>query len=274
MKRIVGVAVVAVCALAVFAPAAARADDARDVYMVSNPDRWEIDAFIYGWLPTIDGKTNMPVGPGTGISITPQDIINHMKLAALGGMAVHKGNWGGFADLIYLDVGDHKERNVTINTPSGPISGPADLNFDVKSFVGTTAGTYTVVKTPELFIDLLVGARYLKMTQTLDVVVAAQGPLFGQGLHGQLKQDYWNGVAGARGRINVGPDLKWFIPFYIDLGTGDSAFTWQLMSGVGYRFAWGDVVANYRYMDFKGKSTDAVSDMSFKGPLLGVAFHW
>lgn len=273
MRRMVGMAAV-MCALASFVPGLVHAQEAQSIYLTSHPDRWEVDAFIYGWLPTIDGKTNMPVGPGTGINITPQDIINNIKLGALGGMAVHKGNWGAFADLIYLDLGDHKQRDATINTPAGPVSGPVDLDFDVKSFVSTAAGTYTVLTTPELFIDLLAGARYLNMTQTLDLVSAAQGPLQGQGLHGQIKQDYWNGVAGARGRINVGPDLRWFIPFYIDLGTGDSAFTWQLMSGVGYRFAWGDVVANYRYMDFKGKSTDAVSDLSFQGPLLGVAFHW
>lgn len=247
---------------------------APGVYMTTPDDQWHVDAAVYGWAPTIDGRSNFPLGSGQGVSISPQDILNNLKLAGLASVSVSKGNVGGFVDLIYLDVGKHKQRDVTINTPEGPVTGAADINFDVKSLVGTVAGTYTVYFTPELNVQLLAGARALSLKETLNLNGVGGGPFEGASYNPQEKQTIWNGIVGARGRLSFGPQLKWFIPYYVDVGTGNSDVTWQIMSGVGYAFGWGDIGATYRYMDFKGKSDDVVQDLSFKGPLLGVVLHW
>ena len=163
---------------------------------------------------------------------------------------------------------------MTIDTPEGPITGAADINLDIKSLVGTVAGTFTLYRTPELDVQLLAGARALSMKQTLNLNGVGGGPFEGESFNPNAKQTIWNGIVGARGRLNFGPQLKWFLPYYVDVGTGNSDVTWQIMSGVGYAFGWGDIGATYRYMDFKGKSGDALQQLSFKGPLLGVVLHW
>jgi hypothetical protein len=39
---------------------------------------------------------------------------------------------------------------------------------------------------------------------------------------------------GVKGRYTFGDDGKWFVPFYLDVGTGQSQLTWQISSGLGY----------------------------------------
>jgi hypothetical protein len=37
----------------------------------------------------------------------------------------------------------------------------------------------------------------------------------------------------------------WYLPYYADIGTGDSDLTWQLFGGIGYMFNWGDIKLGY-----------------------------
>jgi hypothetical protein len=64
------------------------------------------------------------------------------------------------------------------------------------------------------------------------------------------------------------------VPYYVDVGTGNSNFTWQGIAGVGYAFHWGEVVAAWRYLDYNFKSGKAVEGVNFNGPAVGVAFRW
>ena len=64
------------------------------------------------------------------------------------------------------------------------------------------------------------------------------------------------------------------MPYYLDLGTGNSQFTWQAVAGVGYSFSWGELFAAWRYIDYDFKSGKPIQSLSFNGPAIGVAFNW
>jgi hypothetical protein len=85
--------------------------------------------------------------------------------------------------------------------------------------------------------------------------------------------DIWDAIVGVHGTLKLG-DGGWFLPYYLDIGTGGSKFTWQALAGVGYQFKWGDVVAAYRYLDYDLSDSKALSDLTLYGPLIGVTFHW
>ena len=51
----------------------------------------------------------------------------------------------------------------------------------------------------------------------------------------------WDGIVGVKGRWHFGAEHRWFVPYYVDIGTGDSDFTWQAMAGIGYSWAHWDV---------------------------------
>ena len=46
--------------------------------------------------------------------------------------------------------------------------------------------------------------------------------------------DVLDGVIGLRGRTPLSE--KWFLAYYLDVGTGDTDSTWQALGGVGYHF--------------------------------------
>lgn len=64
------------------------------------------------------------------------------------------------------------------------------------------------------------------------------------------------------------------MPYYLDVGTGDSDLTWQAMGGMGYTFGWGELVAAWRYLDYNMPASGRVADMNFSGPLVGANFRW
>ena len=64
------------------------------------------------------------------------------------------------------------------------------------------------------------------------------------------------------------------MPYYLDVGTGETQSTWQGMVGVGYEYSWGSVMAAWRYTGFQMKSGSAIESMNFNGPLLGATFRW
>ncbi len=78
---------------------------------------------------------------------------------------------------------------------------------------------------------------------------------------------------GLRGEFRPGGD--WILPYYFDVGTGDSALTWQALVGVGYRFHWGDLVLAYRHLAYEfDDSAKGDLDLAFSGAGLGVAFRF
>ena len=64
------------------------------------------------------------------------------------------------------------------------------------------------------------------------------------------------------------------VPYYADVGTGESQLTWQVYGGLGYQFSWGEVFAVWRYLDYNFKSGSAIKDINFNGPAIGVGFRW
>ena len=74
--------------------------------------------------------------------------------------------------------------------------------------------------------------------------------------------------------MNFGANREWFVPYYLDVGTGQSELTWQAIGGIGYAFKWGQVIAAWRYLDYKFKSDSAIQSLNFSGPAVGVAFNW
>jgi hypothetical protein len=46
------------------------------------------------------------------------------------------------------------------------------------------------------------------------------------------------------------------------------------LGGLGYSFNWGDVVATWRYLDYRNQSGKPIQNLNLSGPLLAFAFHW
>jgi hypothetical protein len=80
-------------------------------------------------------------------------------------------------------------------------------------------------------------ARYLDVDVKLNVSANVMSP--SPGLDFSRDKKVWDGVVGLQG--DIGLPKSFFIPYYVDIGTGQSDFTWQAILGVGYKPRWGEI---------------------------------
>lgn len=270
MKPMSAFAAAALCASIALAPSFAAAQTA---------DSWQFRATLYGYLPDIGGKTTLPASDGgSDIAVDVGTILDNLKFAFMGNFEARKGQWGAFTDLIYMDVGVSKSETRQLSIGGEvPIDATAALDFDLKGWVWTLGGTYRAVSKPDYSLDLIAGARVLDVRQKLGWrfsgnVGSIQLPDRTGNRKTELKN--WDAIVGVKGRYAFGDERRWFVPYYVDVGAGQSKFTWQAMSGIGYSFGWGDLLAAWRYTDYQMKSGETIEEINFNGPAIAAVFRW
>jgi hypothetical protein len=271
-------AIAAMCVTAgALLPTSATAQSAQSTW---DAEKWQFIATIYGFLPSIGGKLSVPVDTGGhSISVDAHQIIDSLKMTFMGTLDVHNGRWGVFTDILYLNVGGSKSqtRDFSLGQVGIPASTTADLNLDLKGTIWTIAGDYRVVSDPSLKMDVLAGARMFSVKPTLGWQFYGDlGPISGPGRSGsaEISESVWDGIVGVKGNYAFGDERRWFVPFYLDVGTGQSDLTWQIAGGLGYNYNWGSLFAMWRYLDYNFKSSSKLESMNFNGPMFGVAFRF
>ena len=205
---------------------------------------WQFTAEIYLWGASVGGKT----ASGSDVDVDFDDILDNLELGFMGLFGAQKGKWSLWADLIYLDV---EEDTSVFNEP---------LSVELSGWIITPAVGYNLVDTERVRLDVLGGARYLYLDLDLRL---------GQ-LADEESDSVWDAIVGVRGSFNL--TEKWYLPYHLDVGTGDSDFTWQALGGVGYKFKWFDLLVAYRYLSWDFDDNDAVDDLDLSGPFAGVKF--
>ena len=243
-------------------------------------DNWRFQAAVNLYLPEIGGTTAFPAIDGSsGPGIDAETIIENLKMAFMGSFEASSGPWGVFTDLLYMNIGDSRSGFREINIGGLPIPAGASTkaDYDLKGWGWTLAGTWHAVADPAATLDVLAGARLLDIEQTLSWEITGDVgsiPLPGRAGTSKVGVSNWDAIVGVKGRLALGAERKWFVPYYLDVGAGESKLTWQAMGGIGYSFQWGDVVGSWRYLDYEMKSGNAVQSLTFNGPLISAVFRW
>ena len=219
-------------------------------------DDWRFAAEAYLWAPWIDVTTET----GSDVEITLEDILNNLDMLFMGALSAGKGKWSVVMDVIYFDIESNKNRGV--------LPGLELKNINLSAWVVTPQVRYSVFQTSNYRFGLLAGARYLEIEadHKLDTVA----PLPPGSRKGTDSGSNWDGIVGLAGQMDL--SNQWYVSGYLDLGTGDSDYTWQALASVGYRFKKVDLVAGYRYLDYDLGSNEALSDLTIHGPIVGVKF--
>jgi hypothetical protein len=245
------------------------------------PGAWQYSGSVYGYLPSIGGKTRFPApAGGSTVDISAEQILNSLDFAFMGTLQAHNGQWGVFSDLIYLNASADRagSQDFTIGNTAIPAGTSASLGLKVKGLVWTIAGEYRVRPDPGLTIDLFGGTRLFSLKQELDYsITGSLGPMAPAGRSGTLevKSTLWDAIVGAKGRMALGGQgSRWSVPFYVDVGTGESKLTWQAATGLSYSYSWGELTALWRYLDYEMKSGQSIQSFNFNGPMFGATFRW
>lgn len=239
-----------------------------DTAMAGEKTGWQYDVTAYGWYAGMDTtfKSPGPLGREGDIEVDASDIIDNLSMAFMGVVEARYNKWSIITDVVYMNVGDDATSMVVVGAdPGRPANATVDV--DITSWVVNAGVGYEVVQADWGKFTVVGGIRYL--SADIDSTIGFGGPF---PLERSQSEDFWNGIIGFTGSIRV--DEKWFIPYHADIGTGDSDLTWQLFSGLGYRFSWGDMKLGYRYIAFDQADENMVQDLDISGPILGATFHF
>lgn len=228
-------------------------------------DDWQFKAGVYLYAAGAKSETAF----GSDLDISFIDLINNLNMAFMGNAEARKSKWSLAADVIYLNVGADGGGRVPIESAPG-ISVRVEADVKLRAWVLGFTGGYRLLQSQRATLDLIAGARYLEMSSFLDTS-SRLGPRARSRETG-VSGNNWDAVVGVKGDVNLKD--KWYAPYYLDVGTGDSDFTWQIAGGVGYKFDWGDAYLLYRYMDWDFESGSKLDNLSFSGPQLGVNLHF
>jgi opacity protein-like surface antigen len=223
-------------------------------------DEWDILFDVYVWGASIGATTTA----GDNIDIPIGDLLKDLDFMFMGSLGGRGGRWSVLADLIYLDLS--QTENSTANLIGQPINTSVDVGLT--GTIINLVGGYTAVRTGEFTFDVVFGARYLDLDADLAFAIGNQKiPVSGSG-------NVLDAIIGVRGDADI--SAKWFFSYYLDVGTGDTDFTWQTELGFGYKLPKLDIDFGYRYLEWdfadNEPGADIFSDLDFHGPYAGVGF--
>jgi len=229
-------------------------------------NQWQFGAAIYLWGADIGGETSN----GTGVEVEFKDLLDNLEMAFMGSFEARKNKWLMFTDLIYLDVSAGQSSDFSIPVGPGiPVEATADL--DLEGLVVHLAGGYNFYNENNSTVDLIGGLRYLDIDTEVFLGLESVGP--GQSMTIEQGDTVWDAIVGVKGQLGLSE--RWFIPYYLDIGAGDSDFTWQATAGISFRAAkWADVALVYRHLEWDMGSGSLLNDISFSGPAFGAIFRW
>jgi hypothetical protein len=266
-----------------------------------NGSGWSFDVAPYFWTPWIDTTFNSRTRNGvatTTSSVAPDQYLPHLRLGVLIAGEAHYERFSILTDFIYMNLGASQSGIKSFDVERFLTPLRSSVNFaasaSLQVALWTQAAGYTIVQHRWGNLDVIAGFRYLRVDETTNYGLS-EAQITGPGgrtvaLAGQVAsvlanaglpssgsldvtKNVWNGIVGVRGRIRL-PDTNWFVPYYLDVGSGDSDFTWQIFGGLGYQTGWFSVSIGYRYLDFQNSGDTKVQDLELKGPLIAANFRF
>jgi hypothetical protein len=242
-------------------------------------DAWQYQGTLYVFAPSIGAETTFPEsGGGSSASIDGEDILNALEFAFMGAFEARRAEWGVLTDLIYLILGASASgsRDLALGGEVLPAGVAADLDYDLQGWSWTLAGEHRILAGRHT-LDVLAGARLLDIESGLKWQLTGNVgavPIADRQGDRSSRIDNVDAIVGCKGRLTFGEHDTWFVPYYVDVGTGESDLTWQAMAGLGYSFAWGDVLGAMRWLDYDFQSGSTIKTLRFNGPTVAVAFRW
>lgn len=256
------------CSLTTFIHAAQAAEGVTPIPKVS--DGWRVSVSPYAWIPQVNTTTSVGGGGSKNADISMNSVINNLKTGAMIAGEVHNGKWGLIGDLATATL----QKSGGFNYKGDPQYRAGDKST-LQATLASLAGTYTVLNNSDIYMDALVGVRWISLTTTFDLMRAG-GPVL---VSASSATPATYGIVGLNGRYRI-MDSSWYIPAYVDVGNagGSNHSTWQASLGLGVALSkMVDVSLSYRAVGFDIKSGTNDSTLLkglFHGPQIMATFNF
>ncbi len=226
---------------------------------MSEPGGWQFMAEAYFWYASMGGEK----AEGGDIQVDDNDLVDALDFGFMGAVGTKKDKWAFLVDFIYLDVSDNT------NTLSDGLA--VNLNVELAGWIVTPMVGYEVFRADDTNLNIIGGARYLNLSTDIDLRNADPTAAPFKATISDSGSN-WDAIIGIKGDLFINDN--WFIPYYADIGAGNSQFTWQVLGGLGYRFDFFDVLVAYRYLGWNFDDNDVLDDLNVSGFAAGVRFFF
>ncbi|WP_157637365.1 hypothetical protein [Cupriavidus sp. UYPR2.512] len=254
----------------------------------SDSNGWQFAIAPYLWLPNVSGDFRFSGSSSTGggnldIGTGPDSYLQNLQFLLMLQAEARKGNWSIFGDAIYLDFNRQDTTLKSVTAGNGArIVVPRDVATDVGSNMTggmlQLAAGYRALRAPWGNLEPFGGLRYLNLSAsahwTLSATFTQQGATLAQQASVSQTENLVDAIIGVRGRFNLSRNGRWYVPYYIDVGSGSSSYTLQVSAGAAYAAKWGDIQLSYRYLSYKVNGGELIQRLTFKGPMLGMMFRF
>lgn len=237
---------------------------------------WHSSFLFYGWLPgmTLDARVELP--SGVGKTESDGNIYDNLAGALMFSGDFRKGDWGFFYDAAWVKFDDQDGHFTDIG--GDHINGNFGLKYNFKGGAVTLAGLYALAHGPGGNTDVVFGGRYLwtKTNIKWDFTLTGQGGLIDIADSGKIARNSHlsDFIVGLRGNWIFG-DGHWYVPYYIDVGTGDSDLTTSANLGIGYLFDWGSIAFVWRDLRYKqDDDSDVLHRLALDGPSFSIGWQF
>lgn len=225
----------------------------------------EADLGIYGWLPVIETENE----EGQQSKITRDDILDDLDMFGFLFARVQQGKWSLSSDFVYFRISRKEDVSLFGRLPDLARLDKAGM----QAWVIRPAIGYEIHRSDRQFVELYAGGRYLWIEADLKFDLDPILPGLPSGSRKDSpSESNWDGIIGARGSYRLND--RWFVPYSVNAGKGQSDLTWEAQAAVGYRFKHLDAIAGWRYLYYDVGSDTLIKELDINGPFAGVLFHW
>ena len=211
---------------------------------------FEWDWSIYLWTASMGGNS----ASGVPFNLDFDQLWDFLTFGFMTTIGFRAGNLSFYSDFMYMSL-EKTGLNVT----------PAiSLDSNVKSWIINPSIGYSLINSKEGRLDVIGGLRYLRLSSDLNLTGI---PTI------SASESNWDAIIGLRGELALSD--HWHVPAYVDIGLGNSDFTWQGAIGIGYRWNNFSLYAAWRYLywDFKDDSL-VMGKLDINGPIIGFNFRF
>jgi hypothetical protein len=239
---------------------------------IDSRDDWQFEFTLYGWLPSVDTtlKYDVPPSEGDEVTVDASDILDAIDLVFMGIFEARHKKLSLAADVVYLDVSNTKNTDIIVGPdPGQPLNVNAGLGLT--AWTATGSAGYDVVQTNKFLTAIIGGVRYLSLSTDVDITINGAPPANPPPGYLSGSKDFWDAIVGVKGGYKLGK--HWYVPYYADIGAGESQLTWQVYTGIGYQFSWGDLKLAYRHLEYD-QDDKLLQELKLSGPQLGIGFKF
>jgi hypothetical protein len=228
-------------------------------HVAGGPSDWHVDWVpFYLWFSGLHGTVGA-LGQTAPVSVSFSDVFSQLNIGYMSVLDVRRKRVGLLTDLVFISVSSDQK-----TTPADTIYSGFAAN--AKTFFVDPELYFRVIEGEKGFIDVVGGARFWHLNNSLDFIPVAGGSDVTVG-----QTQFWvDPVLGARFRLNMGKGFFFNVKGDAGgFGVGSKS-TYQVYGGFGKEFKKRySALLGYRYLSVDYQSGGFTYDVHMNGVLAG-----